>query len=573
VEEYDMVLRTTINGNYLNGVNLPWEGYATDFGTGGWGSLENWPAVTSDLSTLSQEGVSTVRWWVFGDGRYSPVFNADGTVSGLNSGFFADLDKALQLAAQNNVQLLLTLTDFTMFNNASPQSNGVVDGGHANIIANPTVQRSFLDNALKPLLEHIAASPYKSADQIAGGYAGSSFFGGPAQFALSDVQNFVANAASYIHQYSGGGLATVGSAMPIWAPLWENLGLDFYEVHYYPWNDFSGPGTGLPNANSIVSTSGQHLDKPVIVGEFPTADTSYGLTDTNYESAEWYLNYIKSQGYAGELGWSVHAGDSSSNWAAFQPVFSNWVAQQGGSPPPPPPTAPPPPTIASFSPDVNGVDDNSTINLAGTAEGSSTVTVFDGTNQLGTTAVDTSGNWLFVVSNAVNGTHAFTATDTDANRTSVPSSPAFNVVVSVPPPPPPPTDLVVDGGFENGFTGWREKGSGDFSLTTDAHSGTAAAALHDSGGPPGRLSETLATVVGETYTLAFWLANTAAGNNSFVAKAGGQTLYTETNAGIENFIQHTASFTATSSSTTLQFQFQNSASWHLDDVSVVPSTA
>jgi hypothetical protein len=225
-----------------------------------------------------------------------------------------------------------------MFNFGSV-SGSVRLGGHADIVTDPAARQSFMDNALKPLLQHIAASPYKDAvlgydiinepeAQIAGGYNGSDFFRGPAQLALSDVQSFVAEAANYIHTYSGGGLATVGSAMPIWTPLWMGLGLDFYQAHYYPWMDWAGPGTGLPPVSSITSDTGVHLDKPVIVGEFPTADASYGLNDTSVYSAEWYLNYIQSQGYAGALGWSLTAGDDASNWAAFRPVFSNWVKLQ-----------------------------------------------------------------------------------------------------------------------------------------------------------------------------------------------------------------------------------------------------
>ena len=67
-----MTLPTTIDGQYLNGINLAWNGYGTDFGTGGWGYLVDWTTVANEFATLSSEGVSTIRWWVFGDVRYSP---------------------------------------------------------------------------------------------------------------------------------------------------------------------------------------------------------------------------------------------------------------------------------------------------------------------------------------------------------------------------------------------------------------------------------------------------------------------------------------------------------------------
>jgi Bacterial Ig-like domain len=84
--------------------------------------------------------------------------------------------------------------------------------------------------------------------------------------------------------------------------------------------------------------------------------------------------------------------------------------------------------INLFSPDTNGIDRTHTITLAGSAEAGSTVTVFDGDNNLGQTVADAYGNWGFTENNASNGTHVFTATDTDANGTSSLSA-AFDVTV------------------------------------------------------------------------------------------------------------------------------------------------
>ena len=64
------------------------------------------------------------------------------------------------------------------------------------------------------------------------------------------------------------------------------------------------------------------------------------------------------------------------------------VAPAGSSPPPPPPGPPTPPVITSFTPNKRGVDTTSTINLSGTAEGGSTVTVYDGGAALGTAPVN-----------------------------------------------------------------------------------------------------------------------------------------------------------------------------------------
>ena len=57
---------------------------------------------------------------------------------------------------------------------------------------------------------------------------------------------------------------------------------------------------------------------------FPTADVSFGLNDTAQWSAEWWLNTLQSQGYAGAIGWAWH--DAAGNWSSFQPVFTAWGA-------------------------------------------------------------------------------------------------------------------------------------------------------------------------------------------------------------------------------------------------------
>ena len=118
-------------------------------------------------------------------------------------------------------------------------------------------------------------------------------------------------------------------------------------------------------------------------------------------------------------------------------ISSFSASDLGGTSPPPPPAPPPAPVITAFSPNTGGVDTTNVINLTGTAEIGSKVAVFDGSTSLGTTTVDSTGHWFYTENNAVNGTHVFTATDTDATGTSAASSP-FNVTVNVPAAPPPP---------------------------------------------------------------------------------------------------------------------------------------
>jgi hypothetical protein len=302
---------------YLYGVNYPWLTYGTDFGDGGFGHLANPNQVRSDMATFANEGGHVLRWWVWVDGRYDPLFGSNGQVTGFDPLFFSDLDTELQYVADNHIYLDLTLFDTSVLD-AAQSVNGLQEGGHRALVTDATVQQSFLDNALKPFLQHVATSAYKDyvlaydimnepERLLPGGWGPSADF-----VTVSQMQTLVRSSASYIHTYGGGALATVGSA----AKTWMGLGLDFYCVHY---NDGPGQPGGMQLPPSYASLG---LDKPCVVEEFTTADVSFGMSDTAQWSAEWWLNTLYNQGYAGAIGWAWH--DSAGNWSSFQPVFTAW---------------------------------------------------------------------------------------------------------------------------------------------------------------------------------------------------------------------------------------------------------
>jgi hypothetical protein len=91
------------------------------------------------------------------------------------------------------------------------------------------------------------------------------------------------------------------------------------------------------------------------------------------------------------------------------------------------------------------------------------------------------------------------------------------------------------------------------------------------------LSQTLTTVVGQTYTFSFWLADTSA--NPVTVTWGGQTVFNGSapaNGVVSpgNYVNFTYSVTATSTSTVITFTGQYTEGGYgtiLDDVSVTPN--
>jgi hypothetical protein len=150
-------------------------------------------------------------------------------------------------------------------------------------------------------------------------------------------------------------------------------------------------------------------------------------------------------------------------------------------------------------------------------------------------------------------------------------------------------NLVLNCGFEStDFTSWSQFGNtanngvGISSPTgTGPNSGTQLAFF----GPvdsTGGISQDIATVAGQTYTISFYLQNDGpnfdglTGATFFDVSFGGASLYSETDAtaGAYPFTQFQFSGTGTGDTTTLAFTFQqNPAFYSLDDVVVVAADA
>lgn len=136
------------------------------------------------------------------------------------------------------------------------------------------------------------------------------------------------------------------------------------------------------------------------------------------------------------------------------------------------------------------------------------------------------------------------------------------------------SNLVVNGGFEDGFNGWLQSGNTDYSGAGGGFVNSGAlAAYFGPVGSIGSISQTLNTVIGQSYDVSFYLQNSGGGTNSFsVLFGGGPAAISYSNQAAMPWTKLDFSAVATSAFTTLQFSFRHDPSlFYLDDVSVVQS--
>ena len=104
-------------------------------------------------------------------------------------------------------------------------------------------------------------------------------------------------------------------------------------------------------------------------------------------------------------------------------------------------TAPVAPTITSFSTDSgvvgDGITNDNTLTLTGTAEANSTVKVYDGATLLGSALASGTGAWSYTTAALPNGGHSLTATATDAAGNTGAASSALTVTIDTTAPAAP----------------------------------------------------------------------------------------------------------------------------------------
>lgn len=297
---------------FLSGMNLAWINFANDLAA----FDEN--QFTRQIDGLAAAGGNTLRWWLHTNGRNSPIFT-DGVVSGINPIEIANLERALDIAYERGVLLMLCLWSFDMLQPNALESNWPRNRA---LVEDPVKTQAYIDNALIPLVEGVKGHPgiicweiFNEPEGMIEGYGWT-----PEKVQFKYVQQFINMTAGAIKRIDPNVKVSNGS----WNILastdignfhnyyrddrliaagGDPLGvLDFYMIHYYPQH--------FPTSQSPFHRHVSHwqLDKPVVIGEFPSLGISKGTLSLTTEQA---YNYAIENGYAGALSWTMTGHDGN----------------------------------------------------------------------------------------------------------------------------------------------------------------------------------------------------------------------------------------------------------------------
>jgi hypothetical protein len=294
--------------DFTVGANLPWISYGGDFGANAWhpvGGLHARPdELAQALDRTAAAGVRRIRWFMLCDGRAGIRFDQDGVPLGLDDAFHPDVEAALAAAGDRGIAIMFVLLDF-LWCAPGRQVAGVTLGGRGDVLRDEAKRAALLERVVAPIFERYGSRPQIFAWDVINEPEWSTCGLGArrrrACIPLEAMRALVGETAALVHRHTGQAV-TVGSAACNWLDAWRDLGLDFYQAHWYEHLEGRAP-LGRP-----VGDLG--LDRPVLLGEFPSRASSLDVRQI--------LETARAAGYTGGFFWSVLAEDDATDFGAAE---------------------------------------------------------------------------------------------------------------------------------------------------------------------------------------------------------------------------------------------------------------
>jgi hypothetical protein len=297
---------------FMYGVNYAWLNFAGDFGgIAAWnqhGVNASYDIHAQNLADMRAHGASVVRWWVFPDFRGDGiVFDASDSPTALGPTVVDDVNKALELADQAGVYLMLTLFSFDNFG-PSETIQGIWTPGLRPMMRDNGKRTALLQNVVRPFARAVKQSPHAHRmvawdvmNEPEWAITGASLYGdedftptsGLETVTHAEMEAFLGEVIGVLTAEDPTPLVSVGAAAVKWAQSWKLLATDFHQFHMYKWINDWWPYTMTPAQLDLGN-------KPLVMGELPMDQLDTNIPYSMVLGSWW------DNGYAGAMGWQYN---------------------------------------------------------------------------------------------------------------------------------------------------------------------------------------------------------------------------------------------------------------------------
>jgi len=141
---------------FISGINIAWSSggnFARDLGPG----PVDIATFTTIFETVHENGGNVLRLWLHINGTQTPIFDANGFVTGPGPVAIQNLTQILDLAQTNNVGLILSLWSHDMLNQSEMDTAKL--HRNARLLTDTAYTNAYIRNALIPMVSAVAGHP------------------------------------------------------------------------------------------------------------------------------------------------------------------------------------------------------------------------------------------------------------------------------------------------------------------------------------------------------------------------------------------------------------------------------